>query len=69
MFFVFDSNTFLVIVTAIFAFLFFKNIKILYSKVINTIDALTFGVLLIHANSDFDASVDVERCSRLYRTL
>lgn len=49
---VFDSNTFLAVVTAVFAFLFFKNIKIPYSKVINSIAASTFGVLLIHANSD-----------------
>ena len=41
-----DSNTFLAVVTAVFAFLFFKNIKIPYSKVINSIAASTFGVLL-----------------------
>lgn len=33
-------------------FLFFKNIKIGYNKIINTIAASTFGVLLIHANSN-----------------
>ena len=38
--------------TGVSTFLFFKNLKIGYSKVINTIAASTFGVLLIHANSD-----------------
>ena len=51
-FFVTDSNTFLAVLTAVSAFLFFKNIKLKYSKVINTISVTTFGVLLIHANSD-----------------
>ena len=47
-----DSNKPLAIVTAVFAFLFFKKIDIGHSKIINTIAASTFGVLLIHANSD-----------------
>lgn len=51
-FFVVDSNKPLAVVTAIFAFLFFKNLKIKYSKLVNTVAASTFGVLLIHANSD-----------------
>ena len=34
------------------AFLFFKNIKLKYNGIINTIAASTFGVLLIHAHSD-----------------
>ena len=51
-FFVSDSNKPLAVLTAIFAFLFFKNLEIGYSKVINTIAASAFGVLLIHANSD-----------------
>ena len=51
-FFVTDSNTFLALLTGVSAFLFFKNLKIKYSKVINIISATTFGVLLIHANSD-----------------
>lgn len=51
-FFVTDSNTFLAVLTGVSAFLFFKNIKLKYSKVINTISVTTFGVLLIHANSD-----------------
>ena len=33
-------------------FMLFKNINIKYSKTINTIASTTFGVLLIHANSD-----------------
>ncbi len=51
-FFVSDSNKPLAVATAVCAFLFFKNLKIGYSKVINTIAASAFGVLLIHANSD-----------------
>ena len=50
--FVTDSNTFLAVLVGVFAFLFFKNIKIPYNKLINTIAASTFGVLLIHAHSD-----------------
>lgn len=51
-FFVADSNKILAVATAVCAFLFFKNLKMGYSKVINTVAASTFGVLLIHANSD-----------------
>jgi len=51
-FFVSDSNKPLALLTAVFAFLFFKNLKIGYSKIINTIAASCFGVLLIHVNSD-----------------
>ena len=47
-----DSNKVLALATGVSAFLFFKNLKIGYSKAINTIAASTFGVLLIHANSD-----------------
>ncbi len=50
--FVADSNKPLAITTALCAFLFFKNLNIGYSKIINTIAASAFGVLLIHANSD-----------------
>lgn len=50
--FVIDSNTFLAVMVGGFAFLFFKNIKIPYSKFINTVAASTFGVLCIHAHSD-----------------
>ena len=50
--FVSDSNTLLAVLTGLFAFCFFKNLKIRYSKIINTVASTTFGVLLIHANSD-----------------
>lgn len=50
--FVQDSNTLLAVCMGVSSFLFFKNLKIKQSKVINTIASSTFGVLLIHANSD-----------------
>lgn len=50
--FVSYSNTFLAVATGICAFMLFKNVKVRYSKIINTIATSTFGVLLIHANSD-----------------
>ena len=50
MFFVSDSQKPLALAVAFFSFLFFKNIKIGYSKVINTLSASTFGILLIHSN-------------------
>lgn len=51
-FFVSDSNKILAVSTAVCAFLFFRNIRIKQSRIINTVAASTFGVLLIHANSD-----------------
>jgi len=51
-YFVSDSNKILALLTALSTFMFFKNLKISYSKVINTIAASTFGVLLIHAHSN-----------------
>lgn len=50
--FVSDSNTLLAVIVGIASFLFFKNIEIKYSRLINTVAASTFGVLCIHANSD-----------------
>lgn len=50
--FVSDSNTFLALALGLSSFMLFKNLKIGYSKAINSIAASTFGVLLIHANSD-----------------
>lgn len=50
--FVSDSNTIMAVTTSVAAFLFFKNIKIGYNKIINVIASATFGVLLIHANSN-----------------
>lgn len=50
--FVQDSNTFLAVATSISAFLYFKDMKIKQNHFINTVASTTFGVLLIHANSD-----------------
>ncbi len=47
-----DSNAPLAVFVSICAFMYFKNIKIRQSKLINTIGGGTFGVLLIHANSN-----------------
>lgn len=46
-----DSNKIFAVVIAVSSFLWFKNMNIKYSKVINALGAGTFGVLLIHANS------------------
>lgn len=51
-YFISDSNKFLAVITALSSFMLFKNLNIKQSKIINTIAASTFGVLLIHANSD-----------------
>lgn len=51
-FFVSDSNKVLALATSLPAFLFFRNLKIGYSRHINKIAASAFGVLMIHANSD-----------------
>ena len=51
-YFVSDSNTLLAVCFGISSFVFFKNLKIKQSRVINTIASSTFGVLMIHANSD-----------------
>lgn len=50
--FVSDSNSLFAVAIAFCSFLWFKNMDIKYSKVINAFGAGTFGVLLIHANSD-----------------
>lgn len=50
--FVADSNKFLAVVTAVSSFMLFKNINMKNSKFINAVASSTFGVLLIHANSD-----------------
>lgn len=47
-----DSNKFIAVALGVSSFLFFKNLNIKNSRVINTIAASTFGVLLIHANGD-----------------
>ena len=51
-FMVSDSNKPLAVITAVSAFLFFKKLNLKYNRFINSIAASTFGVLLIHANSD-----------------
>lgn len=51
-FFVADSNKLFAVMVAVCSFLWFKNMNIKYSKLINAFGAATFGVLLIHANSD-----------------
>jgi hypothetical protein len=51
-FFVSDCNSFFAVIVAVCSFLWFKNMSIKYSKIINSFGAATFGVLLIHANSD-----------------
>lgn len=47
-----DSNKIMALLVGVFAFLVFKNMKIKYSPIINTVATATFGVLLIHAGSD-----------------
>ena len=47
-----DSNAIFAVIIGICSFMFFKNIPIKYNKAINMIGASTFGILLIHANSD-----------------
>lgn len=51
-FFVADSNKFLSLAVAVTSFMYFKDLKMPYSRFINAVGGATFGVLLIHANSD-----------------
>lgn len=51
-YFLADSNKIFAVAVAFCSFLWFKNMKIGYNKIINAFGAGTFGVLLIHANSD-----------------
>lgn len=46
-----DSNALLALTNGITSFMWFKSMKIRNSKLINTIAASAFGVLLIHSNS------------------
>ena len=50
--FINSANKFMAITTAVSLFILFKNIRLPYVKFINTCASATFGVLLIHANSD-----------------
>lgn len=47
-----DSNAIFAVLISVSSFLLFKNISVPQSKIINTIASASFGVLLIHANSD-----------------
>lgn len=51
-YFVADSNMLFAVLVSISSFMYFKDLHIKQSKIINTISASTFGVLCIHANSD-----------------
>lgn len=51
-FFVSDSNSILAVLLAVASFMFFKNLKIGYSKWINIIGSTTFGVFLIHTRGN-----------------
>jgi hypothetical protein len=51
-YFLADSNRVLAVALAVSTFLFFRNWKLPTSRLINTMGASTFGVLLIHAGSD-----------------
>lgn len=51
-YFVGESNMPLPLLTGIMAFVVFKKIRLPYIPIINIMGASTFGVLLIHANSD-----------------
>lgn len=47
-----DSNKILAVAVSVSSFMWFKDLKIRYSRLINLVGATTFGVLLIHANSE-----------------
>ena len=49
--FVADCNKIFAVTVSVSLFLWFKNMNLKYSLIINTLGASTFGVLLIHANS------------------
>lgn len=51
-FFVADSNKIFAVCTGVSSFMLFKNLKIKYNSFINVVASTSFGVLLIHANSD-----------------
>lgn len=52
LFFMSDSNKIFAVVVAVSSFICIKNIHLPYNNMINAIGGSTFGVLLIHANSD-----------------
>ena len=51
-FFISDSNKILSLAIAVTSFMYFKDLRIPHSRLINAVGGATFGVLLIHANSD-----------------
>lgn len=51
-FFISDSNKIFALSIGVASFMYFKDLKISQSRLINNIGGATFGVLLIHANSD-----------------
>lgn len=51
-YFMFDCNKIIPVLIAVSTFMWFKDLKISQSKIINVLGASTFGVLLIHANSN-----------------
>lgn len=51
-YFVNDSNRILAVAVAVTTFLWFKNIPLPYNKTINLISGTTFGIFLIHTNSE-----------------
>ena len=54
-FFVYNANRVLAIASAVTFFLFFKNLDLGHNRLINLAASATFGVLLIHANSDISS--------------
>ena len=64
-YFISDSNKILAFATALTAFMFSKNLKI-KSKLINMIAASSFGVYLIHANSELWLWNDVFKVASMY---
>ena len=66
-----DSNKILAVMLSFSFFALFLNIRIKQSKFINTIAKTTFGVLLIHANSDLMRQwlwKDILKCTSYYNT-
>ena len=51
-YFISDCNKILALTNGLFSFLFFKNLKVRQSKVINTVSGCVLGVLLIHTNGN-----------------
>lgn len=66
-----DSNKILAFATGFCSFMFFKNVHIRQSKLINTVAASSFGVLLIHSGSNAMRRflwVDLLRVKEMYNS-